>query len=365
MLTGENGILNRAKEAKEKTELSQKEENTTLSNYEKIIDKYASNLPSTEYTEPYLPNSTFSYKEGNLGTGLVIKDSNNNEYVWIEVPTTIYNNEEYNSNGAKKPKNDEDYTNIEACLKAYTNDYTNSDYGDTNSSDSELYQNMLKSVYTNGGFWIGRYEAGYEVDESKGETAIDYNNDYYVEHPITKKVVIQKNKFPYNWMRREQAQELATGMNYDGCTSSLIFGVQWDLMIKYIEMKNPEQKDNLTTDSKSIGNYKNNLWNITNENAKYIIELGTTYKACPLKKEYESNVMLTTGADESFGLGNVYDIAGNMWEWTLEFYNDDKPWVSRGGSYFDLGSKYPAEYRLGREVNYSDRNIGFRVGVWK
>ena len=39
MLTGENGILKRASEAKEKTELAQKEENVTLSNYEKIIDK--------------------------------------------------------------------------------------------------------------------------------------------------------------------------------------------------------------------------------------------------------------------------------------------------------------------------------------
>ena len=57
MLTGQNGILNRAAEAKEKTEKSQAEENETLNDYEKTINKYVSNLPSTEYTQPYLPDA--------------------------------------------------------------------------------------------------------------------------------------------------------------------------------------------------------------------------------------------------------------------------------------------------------------------
>ncbi len=72
-----------------------------------------------------MPNSTFSKKEGGFEHGLVIKDNNDNEYVWVEVPTTIYDNTTYNNNGAKKPSNSEDYTNIEACLKAYTADYAN------------------------------------------------------------------------------------------------------------------------------------------------------------------------------------------------------------------------------------------------
>ena len=37
MLTGQNGILNRAAEAKEKTEKSKFEENTVLSEYEQLI----------------------------------------------------------------------------------------------------------------------------------------------------------------------------------------------------------------------------------------------------------------------------------------------------------------------------------------
>ena len=232
MLTGQNGILNRAAEAKEKTEVAQKEEEKTLQGYEDMMAQYTGNLPSREETKPYFPNSTFSYKEGDLSTGLVIKDSSDNEYVWVEVPKTIYENTEYNSNGTKKPSNSENYANLEACLKAYTADYSISGYNDTNPKFTEQYQAMLKSVYTNGGFWIGRYEAG--LEEGKNPRTL------YTEISASDKAVVKQNKIPYNYVKRDEAQELATRMNYNGCTSSLIFGIQWDLTLKYIEEKTVE-----------------------------------------------------------------------------------------------------------------------------
>ena len=45
MLTGQNGILNRAAEAKEKSAAAQEDENEELQGYEKIINLYAENLP--------------------------------------------------------------------------------------------------------------------------------------------------------------------------------------------------------------------------------------------------------------------------------------------------------------------------------
>ena len=155
MLTGQNGILNRAVEAKEKTGLAQKDEDETLQGYEDIMNQYTGNLPSRDETKPYFPNSTFSYKEGDLNSGLVIKDADGNEYVWVEVPTTIYTNTQYNTNG--KPNNANEWEKIRDCLKAYTTDYSNVSYKDTNNDGttySDDYKNMLKSVYTNGGFWI-------------------------------------------------------------------------------------------------------------------------------------------------------------------------------------------------------------------
>ena len=368
MLTGQNGILNRTLEAKEKTVVAQKDEEKTLQGYEDIMAQYTGSLPLREETKPYFPNSTFSYKEGDLRTGLVIKDSNNNEYVWVEVPTTIYDNTTYNNNGANKPKNADEWEKIRDCLKAYTVDYSDSSYKDTNTDGttySDDYKNMLKSVYTNGGFWIGRYEAGYEIDESKGETVRYYGTDYNTEHPITQKVVIKKNAYPYNWVRRDQAQTLAEGINYTGVTSSLIYGVQWDLVLKFIETKGATTKEDLTSNSKAIGNCKDNLWNITNVNVKYSTNNGNTFNVCPYQKNASEGVLLTTGADTSFSLMNIYDIAGNVWEWTREFCNTSYPCVYRSGSCYDDGSYNPAKDRGYSTTSHSNLHLGFRLGLWK
>ena len=382
MLTGQNGILNRAAEAKEKTRVAQEDENEKLQGYEKIINQYAENLPIGEDTTPYLPNSTFSKKEGDLATGLVIKDNNDNEYVWVEVPTTIYDNTTYNNNGAKKPSNSEDYTNIEACLKSYTKDYSNSNYSDTNSKFTEQYQAMLKSVYTNGGFWIGRYEAGLEGDTPRTS---------YTEILPSDKAVIKQNKIPYNYVKRDEAQELATRMNYNGCTSSLIFGIQWDLTLKYIEEKTVELaeeankdtvradiKNKLTSNSKKIGNYYNSeftlnrgkfaKYNELSDWKAYNSEEKTTLVTGSQKKEQsssENGILLTTGATEATDLQNIYDIAGNVHEWTLEFYDISNPCVGRGGSYVSNGSSNPAKNRYNYNTGNFVSNLGFRVGLWK
>ena len=385
MLTGQNGILNRAAEAKEKTRAAQEDESQKLKGYEDMVSQYTGNLPSREETKPYFPNSTFSYKEGDLRTGLVIKDSNNNEYVWVEVPTTIYDNTTYNNNGANKPKNADEWEKIRDCLKAYTVDYSDSSYKDTNADGttySNDYKNMLKSVYTNGGFWIGRYEAGLEGDTPRTS---------YTEISASDKAVVKQNKIPYNYVKRDEAQELATRMNYNGCTSSLIFGIQWDLTLKYIEEKTVELaeeankdtvradiKNKLTSKSTEIGNYYNSAfilnrgkfakngelsdWKAYNSEEKPTLVTGSKKEE---QSSYENGILLTTGATEATSLQNIYDIAGNVYEWTLEFHGTGHPCVNRGGSYSGSGSHYPAENRYsGGTSSYYD-DIGFRVGLWK
>ena len=386
MLTGQNGILNRAAEAKEKTRVAQEDESQKLKGYEDIINQYApssnggstgggseggnptgGSLPTGTGTTPYLPNSTFSKKEGDLATGLVIKDNNDNEYVWVEVPTTIYDNTTYNNNGAKKPSNSEDYTNIEACLKAYTADYANYSYSDTKFTVQ--YQAMLKSVYTNGGFWLGRYEAGIEGDTPRTS---------YTEISASDKAVVKQNKIPYNYVKRDEAQTLAQKMDYGDCKGSLIFGIQWDLVLKYIETKNPAQKSNLLTNSTSIGNYYNSSFElkrgkfaqngVLSDWKDYNSEEKPTLVTGSKKKEqgsYENGILLTTGATEATNLQNIYDIAGNVHEWTLEFYTTSLPCVYRGGSSGSSGSDSPVKYRYSFFTSSYNLSVGFRVGLWK
>ena len=91
-LSGDNGILTRAKEAKEKTEQAQKEDKQTVSNMEDMLENIEFKNINTEDTKPgkALP-ANVTILENNGNKGIVIKDQNNNEWVWIEVPkTTVF-----------------------------------------------------------------------------------------------------------------------------------------------------------------------------------------------------------------------------------------------------------------------------------
>ena len=404
MLTGQNGILNRAAEAKEKTRVAQEDESQKLKGYEDTINQYApgsnggstgggseggnptgGSLPTGTGTTPYLPNSTFSKKEGDLSTGLVIKDSNDNEYVWVEVPTTIYDNTTYNNSGANKPNNSENYANIEACLKAYTADYSISGYNDTNPKFTVQYQAMLKSVYKNGGFWIGRYEAGLEEGKDPRKS--------YVEISESEKAVIKPNMYPYNYITRDEAQTMAQKMNYGDCKGSLIFVIQWDLTLKYIEEKTVEAveeankdkvrtdiKRKLTSDSTEIGNYYNSAFTLSRGKFAQDNALSKWYNfnseekptlVTGSKRQSLNTILLTTGATEATNLQNIYDIAGNVREWILDPLNDTSDVsVSMGGGCFSLGDDLENRAKdcvimCTDSACYNTYGDGFRVGLWK
>ena len=287
------------------------------------------------------------------------------EYVWVEVPkttvfTTALNITEFT---------DDDYAKIENDLHEYTKDYRNgTDYSDVYYADSTTgwftdstaydtaKKKMLKSVYQNGGFWVGRYEAGIETNRTYSETTTAV--------PLSK-----ENLYPYTYVTRTQAKVLAEQVESGSYTSSLMFGVQWDLVLKYIETKKvatvTDIKTKLNSNSISIGSYSDSLWNITNAKAKYSKYYGISFEPCPYSKISNAEVLLTTGADESFSLMNIYDIAGNVYEWTLEKTSDtDHPCTIRGGSFKCLGSNDSASHRDGGSTSSSDFEFGFRVSLY-
>ena len=332
---------------------------------------------ATEETAPYFPDNTFTKKEGTIDTGLVIQDASGNEYVWVVVPKSLYNNTAYNSNNAKKPSSSTDYANIEYCLQQYTATYRKgtrySDvyYADDKNvgwfADEAAYNNlknsMLKSVYENGGFYVGRYEAGIGTYR-KSKSATNSDGKYTIEGmptPVTK-----ADAYPYTYVTRTQAQNLASNVNSGTKTSSLMFGVQWDLILAFMHNKGNIADSTLTSNSTAIGNYNDNLWTIKNAKAQYSTNYGDTFKACPnpFKKESNSGILLTTGADSSFSVQNIYDIAGNVIEWTLEKNSfTGFPCANRGGNYNNTGSNNPAANRNNNSTDNSNNNIGFRISL--
>ncbi len=326
---------------------------------------------SSNETRPYLPTGFTQVKGTTLKNGLTIQDSTGNQYVWVEVPKA---ERVYKTAGLEiKDFTDEEYTKIEDDLHTYTDVYRDgtsnkdeyySEVGLTNDQYTNLKKTMLKSVYQNGGFYIGKYETGIE---NKPKTS------YSVDTAPTETPVIKRNAYPYNYVTCSQAQTLASNMESGNHTSSLMFGVQWDLVLKYLETKGTSQMD-LKTDSTSWGNYTNSAWNITNSNSKYAIYDGKlknfdwTSGAYGIK-DSDTMVVLSTGASDDFSKQGIYDLAGNVSEFTLEHANlisralVECPCVVRGGIYnYDDA----AANRSNAPTVIFDDNIilGFRVVLY-
>ena len=399
LVLGDNGIITKAKEAETKSaEASQndlKGMNGLVSEMEGALAGNGSTgsgsgnggaggsgtdtkvpAEATTETAPYFPDNTFTKKEGTIDTGLVIQDASGNEYVWVVVPRTTA---VYKTTGLEKTTfTDADYTSIEKDLKDYTSTYvTTSGYSDTYVADDKnvgwfadetaynnLKNSMLKSVYEKGGFYVGRYEAGI-AENRTSNTEKNSDEKYTIEGmptPVTK-----ADAYPYTYVTRTQAQNLASKVNAGTKTSSLMFGVQWDLVLAFMSKDTAKitSTDVLTKNSTTIGNYNDNLWTIKNANAQYLSSGKFVQCPNPFKKESSSAKLLTTGADSSFSVQNIYDIAGNVWEWTLEKTSYTScPCACRGGSFGSAGSSIPASYRSNDSTDLSGSSVGFRVSLF-
>ena len=391
LVLGDNGIIAKAKEAKRKSaeatqndligmnELAQQLEEKINGSTGSGSGNGGAGGKTEPETVPYLPSDDFHYDTStSVDTGLIIADSNGNEYVWVVVPRTTA---VYKTTGLGKTTfTDADYTSIEKDLKDYTSIYvTESGYSDLYYPDDKnvgwfadetaynnLKNSMLKSVYENGGFYVGRYEAGIETTGTNRTSNTDKNSEGKYITPSTTPVS-KADAYPYTYVTRTQAQNLASNVNSGTKTSSLMFGVQWDLVLAFMHNKGNIADSTLTSNSTTIGNYKNNLWTIKNANAKYSTDYGRTFTACPnpFKKDADSEILLTTGADSSFSVQNIYDIAGNVYEWTLEKTDRGSlPCAQRGGDVYDTGSGSPAAKRNNFYTFSTNYYIGFRVTLW-
>ena len=118
----------------------------------------------------------------------------------------------------------------------------------------------------------------------------------------------------------------------------------WDTACKWIN-----NADFDVDDSRTWGNYSD-----TTGDAQYDTD-GTT-KISGSKQ--------VAGFSEYWKAKNIYDFAGNVWEWTNEAYSTRR--VFRGGSYFSCGdsSKLPASYRVDDVASDADDVLGFRLMLY-
>lgn len=190
-------------------------------------------------------------------------------------------------------------------------DIENLNINDVNSYNQEFNDSILNYE----GFYIARFEAGKEVE--------------------TEKVVSKSGVLPWTQIVWQKARDLSIGMysENDYFQTDLVNSYAWDSTCNWIRNTGSN-----IDDSTPYGNYQNSSDGL--------------------------NRVLETGSNERWKVNNIYDMAGNAWEYTTEEYGEhEKYHIGRGGGYWNYGNLYPISTR-GTSEDSSDLSIGFRVVMY-
>ncbi len=355
-----------------------------------------------------------------------------NQFVWIPCTEDQYNdakddvmdeqwscNNEYKDNGNS---NGEKTTEGTGDGKAWKNDYIGDEkeildniYNNDNKLPTEKWKNEnqitkgQESIKKYGGYYIARYEAGipeeadFYVSKSNSEMKYVNTKKENIKIPwgsntigrgskddtgIIKdlKPVSKKGVQAWNYITQPNSKRVAENMynESNSVNSYLVDSQAWNHICKSIFHANKGNNDSTTW-----GNYYNNTttaykslnclwaghqwnepdweWNIAE---KY--EIGGIQDEDIPKGEGIALIELSTGASDDFKKYNIYDMAGNMWEWTTEHNvvttdeNTKKMFVVlRGGSFSELGSDHSVVRADGGcELITCNWCVGFRVVLY-
>ena len=333
------GLFKNAKIAQNATEKAEKEQGQRLNEYEDEINKYLNNANEDEkiglITDNInkelskTDNTKLKDEKGNrivvpagfkivngattVDKGIVIEDvtesgTKGSQFVWIPVGKIT------KADGTTTTITLGRYVFYGTTESAYSGEYVEED--SSQASTLKKYGNAIaknitnfkNSVATNGGYYIGRYEARTATARNAAGNALTQITEKGTENV-------------YNYVTQLQAAQLSQNMyNSDKFTSDLINSYAWDTAIVFIQ--------NCGTNTK---------YSRQNSLNKALAQTGTT-------EDIQCN---------------IYDMASNILEWTTETYLDSSyPCVGRGGFYNN--SVFHTCYRSYGNTSNSNDNLGFR-----
>ena len=256
-----------------------------------------------EYVKMSNWNNTY-FNDKKIKEGIVIVDRAGNEFVWIPIESS-----NYKSRFSEYPK----YTSI------------------TSVKDEKSYE--LKY----GGFYVSRYEAAFSYNNGNIAAMSKKSTNITQDDWSTKRTPAYEG-YLWNYVSYEEAKnysrKMAIRYGYTGVKTDLINGTQWDSLLYFLS-----QNSYNVSNSTSFGNYGSGTISSPN---------GT--------------LLLNSASSIKYSTKNIYDLAGNLSEYTNEHPNGtSNKAVIRGGSYMYSGSAFPLSYRNLLNTNEARKDVGFRI----
>lgn len=200
----------------------------------------------------------------------------------------------------------------------------------------QKYLEIMESIKKYGGFYIGRYELGYENNTT----------------PVVKKMNTSNN---YIAWYTSYTRCLALKGSNNNITTMMITGSLWDETIDWLVSSGATDSEGTALTYQLVGSNSTTFGNYYNATFNYIAKDAEMPTATETK-ETSKSVLIPTGSAEYTKTNNIYDMAGNVWEWTTEAYSTYYR-VYRGGGYLSYGNSYPVAYRDGNFPYYGGSNV--------
>ena len=380
VVLGEGGLIDRAKQAKDLTEQAVLDEqeglNSLISEMTNIMaEEQNPPAPQTPKIEDVKGGEAFDEKtkvvdsknneiwvpagfriasdSGNtVQQGIVIEDVNastdtavqGSQYVWIPVGTFTKDNGSQSGEiklgryifdeSTGNPELVQDAANYtqSVVINSYYSELTTYREGieslgtDGKNATAKDLKGFIDSVDTNGGYYIGRYEASY----ASGSSTADYKAASKISNGYsTSSSMLYTPGRLWNYITQLNASKVAIN-TYAGnasVKSDLINSYAWDTAIVYIQ--------------EATGlNYANQI---------------------------SKNSSLADTGKNNDEVCKINDMASNIREWTTEYSSyanstSANPCTSRGGYYYYRD--YYMAYRFFSSETYSDVYIGFRLSLY-